>query len=85
MTKWFTTSTPSMKHMEINNIVFRQENTQIVLNVQDDVTAKESTLISVMFCVAVGSAMTFALWDYIGYIKEHGLERHFQFKEEEKK
>lgn len=68
------------RRMELNNITLHQEYVTITLNVQDDVTAKEATLISIMYAVAVGSAMTLALWDYIGYINEHGLQRHFEVK-----
>ena len=75
--------TPTYVHRPLANITFRQNSTVISLNLQDDITPKESAEISVMFAVAVGTAMTMALWDYIGYIKEHGLERHFEFKETE--
>jgi len=79
----FFASSMTIRPMKLNSIVFRQEKTDITLDIKDDITPKESTLISVMFCVAVGSAVTFALWDYIGYIKEHGIERHFEFKEKQ--
>lgn len=68
-------------HRPIANIEFRQDTTKITLALQDDVTAKEAADIGVMYAVAVGTAMTMALWDYIGYIKEHKLERHFKFEE----
>lgn len=79
----FFTSSMTIRPMKLNSIVFRQEKTDISLDIKDDITPKESTLISAMFCVAVGSAVTFALWDHIGYIKEHGIERHFEFKEKQ--
>ena len=79
---FFKKATIAYVHQPMAKITFRQDGKVITLNLQDDITAKESAQISVMFAVAVGSAMTMALWDYIGYIKEHGLERHFEFKDE---
>ena len=70
---------PMVHTLSSTTIQFRQGRDKIIkLALKDDVTPKESTLISVMFCVAVGSASTMALWDYLGYIKENNLERHFE-------
>lgn len=65
----------------LKDMTIRQDSTLIKLNLKDDITPKESAEISIMFSVAVGSAITLGLWDYVGYIKEHGLERHFEFEE----
>ena len=68
----------------IKDIKFMQDNTELVLDVQDDITPKESAHLAIMFAVAVGSTSMLALWDYLGYIKDKNLTRHFQFTEKSK-
>lgn len=70
---------PMVHTLSSATIQFRQGQDKIIkLALKDDVTAKESALIAVMFSVAVGSASTMSLWDYLGYIKENNLDRHFE-------
>lgn len=68
----------SIARMPLKAIKFMQDNAELELDIQDDITPKEAAQLSIMFAVAVGSSQTYALWDYVGYIKEHNLTRHFK-------
>ena len=78
-----TTSFAITRH-PLKDIKFMQDNTEMVLDVQDDITPKESAHLAIMFAIAVGSSSTLALWDYLGYINDKNLTRHFQFTEKSK-
>lgn len=70
---------PTTHRLRLEDIQFRQgDKMAIRLALKDDVTPKESALISVLFAVAVGSASTLTLWDYWGFIETNQLQRHFE-------
>lgn len=70
----------SIARMPINAIKFMQDNTELELIIQDDITPKEAAQLAILFAVAAGSTQTMVLWDYIGYIKSNNLTRHFKEK-----
>lgn len=68
----------SIARMPINAIKFMQDNTELELIIQDDITPKEAAQLAILFAVAAGSTQTMVLWDYVGYIKNNNLTRHFK-------
>ena len=64
----------------VGAFTFLQSGTTAVLDVKDDITSLESANLSILLAQA-GISKCLAFFDWIDFIKEKKLERHFKFTE----
>ena len=68
----------TMTKMPIGDITVMEDNRSYKFNPQTDMTGQESALICQLFMTAVMSSRGMTEYDYMGYVRKHNLERHFQ-------
>lgn len=73
-----TSYTFNMTKMPIGDITVMEDDRSFKFNPQTDMTGQESALICQLFMTAVMSSRSMTAYDYMGYVRKHGLERHFQ-------
>lgn len=62
----------------IGNIAFIDDNRHYKFEPQEDMTGYEAAMLAQMFAVASTAARSMTPYDYMGYLKQHNLTRHFK-------
>jgi len=62
----------------VGDITVIEDNRRYKFNPQTDMTGQESALICQLLVTAVMSSRSTIDYDYMGYVRKHNLERHFQ-------
>jgi len=73
-----THKTFTIDKVPVGDITVMEDNRAYKFNPQTDMTGQESALICQLFVTAVMSSRSLTSYDYMGYIRKHSLERHFQ-------
>jgi hypothetical protein len=73
-----TVYTFDMTKTPVGDITVMEDNRSYKFNPQTDMTGQESALICQLFMTAVMSSRSMTAYDYMGYVRKHNLERHFQ-------
>ena len=80
--KHYTFAASAIRY-NVGAFTFGQGGATAELDVKDDITSLESANLSILLAQA-GISKCLAFFDWIDFIKEKKLERHFKFNEEKK-
>ena len=62
----------------VGDISIMDDNKIYKFEPQQDMTGYEAALIAQLFSIANMASRSFTLYDYMGFIKQHNLTRHFK-------